>query len=200
MPALSFVRQLAADINTVDDVIVFCVAVKYVVAPINRALALVPSDDKKFCEEAAKNILDTFGEEKIALLIETWDNLGMTACLDAERALVVETFTRLLENLSKLNIPHSQLDDAIMMTAFVQEFERRLGQKRKARGGWVIGISCKRTLRERWKQLSQADRGTLSHFKIRELWHLITFDRDLSGLKNYVRPLSNFVGDIRNLI
>lgn len=83
---------------------------------------------------------------------------------------------------------------------------------------------------ERWKQLSQADRGTLSHFKIRELWHLITFDNDLSddkivrlgeqgqifylpnsseiykkcsthpGMKNYVRPLENFVNDIRNLI
>lgn len=85
----------------------------------------------------------------------------------------------------------------------------------------------KKTLRERWKQLSQADRGTLSHFKIRELWHLITFDKDLSddkivllgeqgqifylpefsetykkcsehpGMKNYVRPLKNFVGDIK---
>ena len=109
------------------------------------------------------------------------------------------------------------------MTAFVQEFERRAGQKRKARGGhslesvlnflfdyyklkssekpfhfdqdievdkwfkckdgWSVGISCKRTLRERWKQLSQADRGTLSHFKIKEIWHIITFDSDLSDDK-----------------
>ena len=55
--ALNLVRQLAADIKTVDEAIAFCIAVKYVVAPTNRAL-------------------------------------------------VVETFTRLLENLSKLNIPH----------------------------------------------------------------------------------------------
>lgn len=114
---------------------IFCIALKYVVAPINRALARVPSDDKKFCEAAAKNILDIFGEEKIALLIETWDSLGMTACLDAERALVVEAFERLQEDLSKLNIPHNRFDDNIILTAFVQEFERRLGQKRKARGG-----------------------------------------------------------------
>ncbi len=243
---------------------------KYVVAPINHALSLIPSDDKKFCETAAKNILDTFGEEKIALLIETWDSLGIKGCLDAERTSVVESFIKFLRNLSSLKISHSKLDDAMMMTAFVQEFERRLGQKRKARGGasletvadfifnyyefkstnepshfdqdievdkwfkcrdgWVVGISCKRTLRERWKQLSQADRGTLSHFKIRELWHLITFDKDLSddkivrlgeqgqifylpdtsetykkcsahpGMKNYVRPLNNFVSDIRQLI
>ena len=241
-----------------------------IVAPINRAIALVPSDDKRFCSAAAKNILDTFGEEKIAVLIATWDDLGVKGCLDAERTLVVEEFMRLIDNLSALKIEHSTLDDNLILTAFVQEFERRLAQKRKARGGasletvadfifdyygfksttepshfnqdievdkwfkcrdgWVIGISCKWTLRERWKQLSQADRGTLSHFKIRELWHLITFDKDLSddkivrlgeqcqifylpvtsetykrcsahpGMKNYVRPLNNFVGDVKNLI
>lgn len=268
--ALNLVQQLDKDIRTVDDAIIFCVAMKYVVAPINRAMMLVPSDDKKFCETAARSILDTFGEEKIASLIATWDNLGVKGCLDAERALVVEEFMRLVENLSALKIKHNAFDDNIMLTAFVQEFERRLAQKRKARGGasletvadfifdyygfkstskpshfdqdievdkwfkcrdgWVVGISCKRTLRERWKQLSQADRGTLSHFKIRELWHLITFDSDLSddkivrlgeqaqifylpaasetykkcsahpGMKNYVRPLNNFVDDIRNLI
>ena len=193
----------------------------------------------------------------------------MKACLDAERALVVEEFIRFTENLSAISISHDEFDDKIMLTAFVQEFERRLGQKRKARGGtsletvtdfifdyygfkstskpshfdqdievdkwfkckdgWIVGISCKRTLRERWKQLSKADRGTLSHFKIRELWHLITFDKDLSddkivrlgeqgqifylpessetfkkcsehpGMKNYVRPLNNFVSDIKKL-
>ena len=268
--SLNLINRLDEDIQTVEDVFVFCIAVKYFVVPINRAISLVPADDKKFCETAAKNILDTFGEKNIAELIQVWDNLGVKGCLDIERGLIVEEFTKLLENLSRLKIPHSQLDDNIMLTAFVQEFERRLGQKRKARGGtslesvadfifdyykfnstekpnhfdqdievdkwfkckdgWIIGISCKRTLRERWKQLSQADRGTLSHFKIRELWHLITFDNDLTddkivrlgeqgqifylqdssevykkcsahpGMKNYVRPLKNFVNDIRNLV
>ena len=268
--SLNLVQQLDKDIKTADDAIIFCVAMKYIVAPINRAMILVPSDDKKFCETAAKSILDTFYEEKIDLLIATWDNLGVKGCLDAERALVVEEFMRLIENLSALKIIHSTFDDNLILTAFIQEFERRLGQKRKSRGGtsletvtdfifdyygfkstskpnhfdqdievdkwfkckdgWIVGISCKRTLRERWKQLSQADRGTLSHFKIRELWHLITFDKDLSddkivrlgeqgqifylpdtsetykkcsehlGMKNYVRPLKNFVDDIRKLI
>ena len=78
--------------------------------------------------------------------------------------------------------------------------------------------------------MNQVDRDTLSHFKIRELWHLIIFDNDLSvdkitqlgdrgqifylpddsdvykksseyhDMENYVRPLKNFVADIRNLI
>lgn len=267
---LNFVQQLDKDIKNIADVLVFCIAMKYIVAPTNRAMTFIPSDDKKFCETAAKNILDTFGEEKIDLLIATWDDLGVKGCLDVERASVVEEFMRLINNLSTLKIHHSTFEDNLILTAFVQEFERRLGQKRKARGGtsletvadfifnyynfrsttkpnhfdqdievdkwfkcrdgWIVGISCKRTLRERWKQLSQADRGTLSHFKIRELWHLITFDKDLSddkivrlgeqgqifylpaksetyekcfahpGMKNYVRPLNNFVDDVRKLI
>ena len=190
--------------------------------------------------------------------------MGVKGCLDVERALVVEEFINFVENLARLNIFHSDFDDNIMLTAFMQEFERRLGQKRKARGGnsletvadfifnyynfsstdkpthfaadlevdkwfkcndgWIIGISCKRTLRERWKQLSQADKKTLANFKIREIWHLITYDNDLSDDKilklgeqgqifylgaayekfsayqNYVRPLSNFIGDVRKLI
>lgn len=267
--SLNLLDRLDEDIKILDDAFIFCIAMKYFVAPINHAMTLVPNDDKKFCEIAAKNILKTFGEEKIDLLISTWDNLGVKGCLDIERSLVVEEFTKLIENLSRLNISHSKFGDNIMLTAFVQEFERRLGQKRKSRrgnsletvtdfifdyykikstekpnnfdqdieldkwfkckDGWIIGISCKRTLRERWKQLSQADRGTLSHFKIRELWHLITFDNDLSddkivrlgeqgqifylpessgtykkcsehpGMKNYVRSLKNFVSDIKKL-
>ena len=121
--ALNLVQRLDKDVTTAEDVIIFCVAMKYLVAPINRAMLLVPSDDKKFCEMAAKNILDTFGEEKIDSLIATWDDLGVKGCLDAERALVIEEFTRLVENLSTLKIAHDSLDDTLILTAFVQEFE-----------------------------------------------------------------------------
>ena len=267
--ALNFIDTLDKEIITLEDVVIFCITMKYVVAPINQAIATVPSDDVEFCEKAATNILNSLGEEKVGLVIETWDNMGVKGCLDAERTAVVEAFTRLIDNLSSFDIiKHDNFDDNLVLTAFVQEFERRLGQKRKARGGnsvetvvsflfhyykissteapshfdqdlevdkwfkcrdgWSIGISCKRTLRERWKQLSQADRGTLSHFKIKELWHVITFDKDLSddkivrlgeqghffylmdnsetyqrcinhiGMKEYVRPLSKFIFDIKD--
>lgn len=268
---LNLIDTLDKEIKTLEDVIIFCITMKYVVAPINHAIASVPADDIEFCEKAATNILSSLGEERAGLVIETWDSMGVKGCLDAERTAVVEEFTRLIENLSALDIiEHDSLDDNLVLTAFVQEFERRLGQKRKSRGGnslemvvaflfdyykfpsteapshfdkdlevdkwfkckdgWCIGISCKRTLRERWKQVSQADRGTLSHFKIKELWHVITYDKDLSddkivrlgeqgqifylmdssetyqrcikhvGMKNYVRPLSGLISDIRNNI
>ncbi len=265
--AKNLIDTLNREICKLEDVVIFCITMKYVVAPINRAIVAIPSDDIKYCKKSATSILDSLGEEKAGVVIETWDHLGVKGCLDAERVAVVEEFAKLIDNLSSLNIEHNNLDDNLILTAFVQEFERRLGQKRKARGGaslesvvsflfdyykfpstatpshfdqdlevdkwfkckdgWCIGISCKRTLRERWKQVSQADRGTLSHFKIKELWHIITYDQDLSddkivrlggqgqifylmddsktysrcishiGMKNYVRPLSHLISDIR---
>ncbi len=269
--ANNLIDTLNKEILVLDDIVIFCITMKYVVAPINHAISTIPADDTEFCYKSATSILDTLGEEKAGLVISTWDNLGVKGCLDAERVVVVEEFIKLLDNLSSLNvIEHSTLDDNLILTAFVQEFERRLGQKRKARGGnsletittflfnyykfpsteapnhfdqdlevdkwfkckdgWTIGISCKRTLRERWKQVSQADRGTLSHFKIKELWHLITYDKDLSddkivrlgeqgqifylmddsetykrcsqhiGMKDYVRPLSHLIANIRTNI
>lgn len=265
--ALNLIDRLDEDIQTIEDVVIFCITMRYVVSPINKAMNKIPANDREFCEKTAKTILDTFGKEKVGLVVSTWDDLGIKGCLDIERTAIVEEFTTLIEKLQKLDIEHSELDDNLLLTAFVQEFERRLGQKRKARGGaslesvcdflfkyygikstqrpshfdndievdkwfkckdgWTIGISCKRTLRERWKQLSQADRGTLSHFKIKELWHLTTYDRDLSddkivrlgeqgqifylldtsetyircsqhpGMKDYVRPLSRLIDDIK---
>jgi hypothetical protein len=171
-------------------------------------------------------------------------------------------------SLSKqLSTTQSEFDENILLTAFVQEFERRLGQKRKSRAGtsledvmtflfdryqlrshpkpdrfqtdievdkwfkckdgWIIGISCKRTLRERWKQVSSADSHALSRYKVKGIWHVITFDKDLSdekitmlgqqrqvfyldagneryktasnhvGMAAYVRPLSQFISDVR---
>lgn len=97
----------------------------------------------------------------------------------------------------------------------------------KCKDGWTIGISCKRTLRERWKQVSSADSHSLSRYKIKEVWHLVTYDKDLSddkitmlgqqrqifylsemtdrykqaskhiGMKDYIRPLSQFIADVR---
>ncbi|MCG8606294.1 hypothetical protein MJD09_15085 [bacterium] len=161
----------------------------------------------------------------------------------------------------------AQEDKDTILTAFAQEFERRVGQKRKRRAGgsledvtefildyydissaggpehfqsdievdkwvptkdkWLIGISCKRTVRERWKQVSSAESTTLSRFRIKHIFHIITYDEDLSddkisqlgshrhifylpdssrrleyaishvGLKDYVRPISSIVDDLK---
>lgn len=250
------------------DLVAFILTVQYVLTPINAAMKRVPSSDIAFCRESAKHILDTLGEESFAKVLRTWDNLGVQGCLDAERSQVVSEFTKLRTSLRVLSKTSSELDENLVLTAFVQEFERRLAQKRKSRAGtsledavtflfdyygfsshpkpdhfqtdievdkwfrckkdgWLIGISCKRTLRERWKQVSSADSNALSRHKIKEIWNLTTYDQDLSdekitmlgqqrqifyladdseryryahahiGMRDYVRPLSNLIRDIR---
>lgn len=100
----------------------------------------------------------------------------------------------------------------------------------RTKDGWLIGISCKRTIRERWKQVSSAEATVLSKFKIKHIYHVVTFDEDLSddkltllgghrhifylpdnsrrlkyasehiGLKDYVRPISQLINDLRKQI
>lgn len=96
----------------------------------------------------------------------------------------------------------------------------------KTKDGWLIGISCKRTIRERWKNVSSSTE-VYNRFKVKYIYHVVTFDEDLSddkltllgeqrqifylpdnsrrlkhasqhvGLKNYVRPISQLINDIR---
>lgn len=99
----------------------------------------------------------------------------------------------------------------------------------KTKDGWLIGISCKRTIRERWKNVSSSTE-VYNRFKVKYIFHVVTFDEDLSddkltllgeqrqifylpdnsrrlkyasehvGLKNYVRPISQLINDLRKHI
>lgn len=258
-----FLADLDELVLSVEDIAVLVLTMESVMIPINTALNSIPSNDREFTEATARTYLDELKEVGLASVINIWDDLGVHGCLTAERVAVVREFARLRYDLKDL----PEYEANLILTAFVQEFERRLGQKRKGRAGgsledvtsfilsyfkitvmdapehfqsdievdkwlkckdrWLIGISCKRTLRERWKQVSSADRGVLSKFKIKELWHLITYDEDLSddkltllgnqghifylrddsrrleharghiGMQGYVRPMSDFIKDLR---
>ncbi|QAR34385.1 hypothetical protein EP073_13530 [Geovibrio thiophilus] len=258
-----FYEDLLGKIETVDDIKVFIITSEYFVVPINNALKDIPNNDREFTESVAKVYLDKLGEKALATVINIWDDAGVEGCLNAERTAVVREYRSLKNQIDFL----PTFDADIVLTAFIQEFERRLGQKRKGRAGgsledvteyllryfnikaeskpehfqadieidkwvkcsdkWLIGISCKRTLRERWKQVSSASAEILSKHKIKEIWHLITYDEDLSddkltllgglrhifylrddsrklkhalehiGMKDYVRPMSNFINDIK---
>ena len=264
-------RKFRDDINemiaSLDDIAVFLFTIRYIVLPSNSALRNIPNDDKEFCREQATKILRALGKKGAGKVLASWDTLGVKGCLNIERKEVIAAFTNLRAALDNLTIlQHSYSDDNAVLTAFVQEFERRAAQKRKARAGgsledavnflfefydlksspkpehfqtdieidkwfkckdgWSVGISCKRTLRERWKQVSSADTYTLSRFKIREIWHIITYDQDLSddkitmlgsqrhifylnegseryltasqhqGMKHYIHPLHELIDDI----
>lgn len=236
-----------------------------VMAPINGALDVIPNDDRCYAEEAARALLQTKGEHGLNLVINLWDDIGSYGCLQVERVQVVNLYASLRDQVSEMGL--SPQEQSLVLTAFCQEYERRVAQKRKGRAGrglesvtsfildyygvkgslapehfttgmeidrwvraqdgWLIGISCKRTLRERWKQAYTTDMNVLNRHKIKALWHVLTYDRDLSddkltemgsykavfylpeasdrfksaaghtGMKDYVRPMSSFISDLR---
>jgi len=265
--AKSFILDLSNKIDGVDDLKVFILTCERIIIPINNAITLIPSDDRIFGEAIVTSLMKSKGTSALAEIINLWDDLGVKGCLSAERIQVVKGFSEIKNYLSS----GFKDDDAnIILTAFCQEFERRLGQKRKGRAGrgvenvsslifeffiiptvdapehfttgleidkwirskdgWIIGISCKRTLRERWKQAYTDNLDLLNRHKIKQLWHLITYDSDLSdekltemgsyraifylpdssprfasaskhpGMSGYVRPMTRFISDIMSEI
>jgi hypothetical protein len=267
---LQRVRRLCVDLGnelkTLADIEVLLLTCESMMIPTNNAIANIPSDDRIYTENIAKHYLDAQGEAGLATVVNLWDDAGVKGCIDAERLELVKIFGSLRHTIQE-NPSISDTDRDVILSGFVQEFERRVGQKRKQRAGssledvtsfilhyfsipsastpehfqadievdkwvkthdnWLIGISCKRTLRERWKQVSSADAGILSKFKIKQIFHVLTYDEDLSddkltllgsqrhifylpdesrkyllaakhiGLKDYVRPMSQFISDLR---
>ncbi len=260
------IDDLNNEITDSEDMEVFILTCENVMLPINQALENIPNNDKQFTLSIAKSYLDLQKEKGLATVIKLWDDLGVKGSLTAERIEIIKAFTTLRVLLSQdKNL--TQIDKDVILTAFVQEFERRAAQKRKSRAGgsledvtsfilgyfniptshapehfrsdievdkwiktkdgWFIGISCKRTIRERWKQVSSAESQILSNYKIKQLYHIFVFDEDLSddkltqlggqrhifylpdesrklkhavnhiGLKSYVRPMSKLIKDIK---
>ena len=266
MRRVALFDDLLEKITCVTSVAAFLITVENIILPINSALETIPSNDREYTEALAKAYLDELGDDALSTVLRLWDDAGVKGCLNAERIAMVKGFSHLKTEMPKL----TELEANIVLTTYVQEFERRLSQKRKSRAGgsledvtsflfayfkikavnspehfesgieidkwircddrWLIGISCKRTLRERWKQVSSATKDILSKHRIKEVWHLSTFDEDLSddklaylgqnrhvfylmddsrkyeqyknhiGLKDYVRPMSQFIDDLKNAI
>lgn len=200
------------------DFYVLATVIEEVLLPTNTAMQKIPvSEGLSFAKTFAKGLLDAEKEKALSNLIREWDMLTEDICLNRERDVMVELFKEVRDSLED-ELDQNQLD--ILMTAMIQEFERRLGQKRKSRAGqdlesatsfildyfgfksaegpehfatsievdnwvkdkkgWYIGISLKRTLRERWKQTFSTE---LARHKVKYVIHLLNNDRDLSDSK-----------------
>ena len=131
-----FREDIEAEIKNLEDIAVFLFTIKYIVLPTNSALKKIPSDDQKFCREYATKILTSLGKEHVGKVVALWDTLGVRGCLNVEREGVITEFTKLRAALESLkSFPRTSIEDNAILTAFVQEFERRAGQKRKNRAG-----------------------------------------------------------------
>jgi len=259
-------EDLARKLLSPLDFHVLAFTCERILIPIADSLRDIPDSDRDFAESFVHALLKTKGEMALPTVINLWDDLGSYGCMTAERAEIVRAFGLLRGHVKTLHL--NELEENLVLTAFCQEFERRVGQKRKGRAGrgvenvtalilghfgfvhgegpehfttgleidqwvkckdgWYIGISCKRTLRERWKQAYTTDIDLLNRHKIKALWHVVTFDWDLSddkltemgshrarlylrddsprylsasqhpGMCTYVRPISCFVSDLRS--
>lgn len=130
-----------------------------------------------------------------------------------------------LEDVTDFILAYFQINRAEAPAHFQADIE--VDNWVKTKDNWFVGISCKRTIRERWKQVSSAEATVLSKFKIKHIFHIVTFDEDLSddklallgghrhvfylpdnsrrlkyasehiGLRDYVRPISQIIADLR---
>ncbi|MGH8015508.1 MAG: hypothetical protein ACREBV_04910 [Candidatus Zixiibacteriota bacterium] len=129
---MNLCRDIEDKFTSVVDVKVFILTCEKILHPINQALEAIPNNDKIFAESMATALLKTKNEKGLSEIINLWDDLGVQGCLSAERVQVIKKFGLLKQSLEKLL--NTQEQD-IVLTAFCQEFERRLGQKRKGRAG-----------------------------------------------------------------
>ena len=224
--AVEFHTRLEVFFKEPRDYYIFAFTIQKLLFPTNEAISRVPMGEPT--EQAhmyAKAVLDEKREMGLATLVREWDSLTEDLSLNKERDIVVDLFTRVKESLGRDILGSenfSEADATAVLTAVTQEYERRVGQKRKSRAGrdlegateyifsyfrikthgapehftapvevdnwlkdkngWYIGVSLKRTLRERWKQTDVGEQ-TLNQFKIKNIIHLINNDKDLSDSK-----------------
>jgi hypothetical protein len=210
------------------DYFILAYTIKELMVPANEAVTNVPSSEvTDFAIKYAKAVLDVKKEKGLATLIREWDSLTEDLALNKERDIIVDLFKRIKHsfknNISAFHEEISEENLDTVLTAVCQEYERRVGQKRKQRAGkdlegatefifhyfgirthggpehfttgmevdnwikdrngWYIGVSLKRTLRERWKQTYTTETGLMDRFKIKNIVHLINNDYDLSDSK-----------------
>lgn len=219
--------ELDGLIESPIDLEVLRFTITHILIPTNILLQSVPTDDRSFAELIIRSHLEESQEAALIHVIETWDRLGSKGAMKRERDAIVAGFRILRRILDKMESEGriGVIDSEQALTAFIQEFERRLSRgvrpKRAGRSledvtgvildhfqisnytdapahirtafevdkmiqladGWKLGVSCKRTLRERWKQAATLDTNLLDKHKIRNVLHVITYPGDLSKQK-----------------
>ena len=126
-------EDLSERLLTPQDFQVLALTCEGVMLPIAHILDAIPSDDRVFAESIAGALLKTKGEAGLASVINLWDDLGSYGCMTAERVEIVQAFGLLRKHLAELHL--SETEENLILTAFCQEFERRVGQKRKGGAG-----------------------------------------------------------------
>lgn len=261
-------------IDSVRDLRVLKFTIDHIIIPTNELLRRVPSSDKEVVKALIRTYLTEEGEAGLKDVILMWDKEGRRWCMKTERVIIVAGFRLLRKTLDDLlqGKKITRIDADNVLTAFVQEFERRLARGvRPGRAGrsledvtgvildhfgikeysdapehiktvfevdkmiplpdgWRIGVSCKRTLRERWKQAASLDTQRMKEEKLKSTWHVITYTSDLTvpkiqaigdsggivyvpdedhffknhsntpSISDFLRPMTSFISDLNQAI
>jgi len=138
----SLVRSLQEILTAPNDFKSFVFCLNNILLPSNQALDLVPTQEAtKIAGIYAKNLLDAKGASGLGNILTEWDSITLDICLNRERDICSKLFRDVRANLDgnldflieeKDGEPNNQ---DIVLSSLIQEFERRLGQKRKQRSG-----------------------------------------------------------------
>ncbi len=268
------VNHLNPLICTREDLEMLEFVIDYIGIPANMLLERATVANGHVVNQMIYGYLAEEGETGLKDTILMGERIGQQRYVDAKRSIRTSGLHLIRDALDDLQKGSAltPFDADQTLTAFVQEFERRLvrGVRPGRAGrsledvtgvildhfgitgfidapehiktvfevdkmiplpdGWRIGVSCKRTLRERWKQAASLNEQRLDDEKIRCTLHVITYTSDLTipkvraigesrgvvyipdddqFLKNhrddpsisaYVRPMTAFISDLREAI
>jgi hypothetical protein len=129
--------------TNITDLHAFVFCLDKLLLPSTNALDNVPSSEaSEIAKTYAVEVLKNKGTQGLANILREWDSITLDICLNRERDIATGLFKEVRKELEsnaeyekfKLNSPSVEPSD-IILSALIQEFERRLGQKRKQRSG-----------------------------------------------------------------
>ena len=140
LSADNLLTRLAIFLTSPEDYYVFAVTIKDLLIPTNSAVLKVPSTEvTDFARIYAKAILDVKKEHGLATLLLEWDSFTEDLSLNKEREIIVELYKNIKSKLpAVIKTANKESDEGqldLVLTAVCQEYERRVGQKRKQRAG-----------------------------------------------------------------
>lgn len=136
------VSELAQLTLSPDDFysLIFCL--NHILIPSSEALDRVPTTEAtQIASLYAKNLLATKGTAGLSNIFLEWDSITLDICLNRERDICSQLFKTVRTKL-ETDRPFNETSSIekpnntdIILSSVIQEFERRLGQKRKQRSG-----------------------------------------------------------------
>ncbi|MEH6521608.1 hypothetical protein [Sulfitobacter sp.] len=132
----NFKAYLVANVTTNAGIEILIVIVSELMPAINFVMGKVPTDQaQNIARQQALKVLGTQGDAYLETLINNWDDFTLQTCLSQENDLAGNLVAEADKIFAKNSTQLSSIDRVDLISAALQEFERRAGQKRKSRSG-----------------------------------------------------------------